>query len=135
MVNYICELIPKHSHYAAVLTDLLSTSKHFVWTEVHDEAFAAVKAQVMKTTMLSFPDYAHQIEIYTDASKRQIGAVILQRNDDKSPRSLIAFFSKKMNPAQSWYTITEQELLSVVETLKTYKMMLKGYPLSPCGLH
>jgi hypothetical protein len=39
----------------------------------------------------------------------------------------IAFFSKKMNPAQSKYTITEQEFLSIVETLN--KTMLYGYPL------
>jgi transposase InsO family protein len=129
MVNYIRELIPKHSQNSAVLTDLLSTSKAFVWTEEHDEAFAAVKEQVMKTTMLSFPDYARPFEIYTDAAKRQLGAVIFQRNDDNSLRAPIAFFSKKMNPAQSKYTITEQELLSVVETLKTYRNMLYGYPL------
>jgi hypothetical protein len=42
MVNYIRELVPKHSHHAAMLTDLLSTTKKFVWTPSH-----AVKAQVM----------------------------------------------------------------------------------------
>jgi hypothetical protein len=42
----------------------------------------------------------------------QLGAVILQ---DNKP---IAFYSWKLNPAQTRYTTTKHELLSIVETLK-----------------
>ena len=47
-----------------------------------------------------------------DASHAQLGAVISQ---DNKP---IAFYSRKLNPAQTQYTTTEHELLSIVETLK-----------------
>ena len=46
-----------------------------------------------------------------NASKLQLKALISQ--DDKS----IAFYSRKLNSAQINYTITKQELLSIVETL------------------
>ena len=36
----------------------------------------------------------------------------------------LAFFSKKLNQAQQKYSVTEQELLAIVETLKEFKGML-----------
>ena len=59
-------------------------------------------------------------EIYTDASLRQLGAVISQKNRP------IAFYSRKLTKAQEKYSITELELLSIVETLKEFRGMLWG---------
>jgi len=57
----------------------------------------------------------------SDASHYQLGAVVSQ--DGKQ----IAFFSRKLNPAQTRYTTTERELLSIiVETLKEYRNILLG---------
>jgi hypothetical protein len=50
--------------------------------------------------------------LYTDASDHQLGAVIMQ---DKNP---IAFYSRKLNTAQKWYTITERETESCYQLLK-----------------
>ena len=52
---------------------------------------------------------------------RQLGVVITQ---DNRP---IAFFSRKLTKAQQRYTVTELELLSIVELLKEFKGMLLGY--------
>ena len=38
----------------------------------------------------------------------------------------IVFYSKKLNPAQTRYTTTERELLSVVEVLKEFRSILLG---------
>jgi hypothetical protein len=38
----------------------------------------------------------------------------------------LAFYSIKLNSAQKRYTIGEQELLSIVETLKEYRDLLLG---------
>ncbi len=59
-------------------------------------------------------------EIYTDASRKQLGAVIIQ---DNRP---IAFFSRKLSDTQCKYSVTEIELLAIVETLKEFKGMLWG---------
>jgi hypothetical protein len=59
-------------------------------------------------------------EIYTDASSMQLGVVITQ--DDKP----IAFFSRKLSETQHKYSVTEIELLAIVETLKEFKGMLWG---------
>jgi RNase H-like domain found in reverse transcriptase len=47
----------------------------------------------------------------------------------------IAFYSRKLNPAQTRYTTTERELLSIVETLKEFRNILLGYPLVVCTDH
>jgi hypothetical protein len=56
--------------------------------------------------------------IHTDASHRKLGSVVSQ---DDHP---IAFYSRKLNDAQTRYTTTERELLSIVETLKEFMMIL-----------
>ena len=48
----------------------------------------------------------------------QLGAVTSQ--DGKT----IAFYSRKLNPAQTRYTTTERELLSIVKTLKEFRNIL-----------
>ena len=73
-----------------------------------------------RETLLAFPDFNKTFEIHTDASKIQLGAIISQ---DGKP---IAFYSRKLNPAQTRYTTTERELLSIVETLKEFRNILLG---------
>ncbi len=59
-------------------------------------------------------------EIYTDASATQLGAMIAQ---DNRP---IAFFSRKLSKTQPKFSVTEIELLAIVETLKEFKGMMWG---------
>jgi RNase H-like domain found in reverse transcriptase len=73
--------------------------------------------------LLAYPDFSKKFVIHTDASHYQLGAVISQ---DGKP---IAFYSRKLNPAQTRNTTTEQELLSIVETLKEYRNILLGHEI------
>ncbi len=50
----------------------------------------------------------------------QLGAMITQENEP------IAFFSRKLSEMQQKYSVTEIELLAIVETLKEFKRMLWG---------
>ena len=71
-------------------------------------AFDKVKTTIAKEVVLAYPDFTKPFDIYTDASTKQSGSVITQ---DKRP---IAFFSRKLSGAQSKYTVTELELLAIV---------------------
>ncbi len=72
---------------------------------------------------MAYPDYSEVFDIYTDASSKQLGAVITQKNRP------IAFFSWKLSVAQRKYSVTKTELLAIVETLKEFKGMLWGQPI------
>jgi hypothetical protein len=69
---------------------------------------------------LAYLDFNKVFEIHTDASSKQLGAVITQ---DSRP---IAFISRKLSDTQRKYSITKIELLAIVETLKEFKGMLWG---------
>jgi hypothetical protein len=88
------------------------------WDEVHQRAFDHVKATIAKDVVLAYPDYSKVFEIYTDASSKQLGAVITQ---DNRP---IAFFGWKLSDTQCKYSVIKIELLAIVKTLKEFKGML-----------
>ena len=61
--------------------------------------------------------------MHTDASDKQLGAVISQNNKP------IAFFSQRLTKLQRNYTTSEKELLSIVECLKQFRNILFGYEI------
>ena len=136
MVQYYRDLWGRRSEMLAPLTTLVGECGHtkvtrakgtkkqpWHWTELHQEAFDNVKAAITKDVVLAYPDYTKVFEVYTDASSTQLGAVITQENRP------IAFFSRKLSSTQQKYSVTEIELLAIVETLKEFKGMLWGQPI------
>jgi hypothetical protein len=74
----------------------------------------------MRSSFAGLPRFFKVFEIYTDASSKQLGAVITQENRP------IEFFSQKLSTTQCKYSVTKIELLAIVETLKEFKGMLWG---------
>jgi hypothetical protein len=50
------------------------------WDEVHRREFDHVKATIARDVVLAYPGYTEVFDIYTDASSKQLGAVITQKN-------------------------------------------------------
>ena len=90
------------------------------WTDQHQQAFDEMKRVITRKTLLTYPDFNEVFEIHTDASLYQLGAGISQKGKP------IAFYSRKLNPAQTRDTTTERELLSMVEVLKEFRNILLG---------
>src|SRR5210317_1941473 len=120
LVNYYRDLFPKRSETMAPLMALTSKTTKWKWTAEHQISFENMKKIVARHVILSYPDFSKPVEIYTDASKVQLGSVISQNNQP------IVFYSRKLSQAQTRYTTTERELLSIVETLKEFQNILLG---------
>ena len=120
MINFYRDMWIRRSHILAPLTRLTSKKTKFVWDEAVQKAFEEIKRVVARDVVLAYPDFSQPFEIHTDASKHQLGAVIMQKGRP------LAFYSRKLTPAQTRYTTTERELLSIVETLKEFKTILLG---------
>lgn len=123
MINYYRDMWKRRSHLIAPLTALVSKKATFTWTKSHENAFQDIKKVISRETLLAYPDFNKEFHIHTDASDYQLGAVIMQGDRP------LAFYSRKMNSAQRRYTTGEQELLSIVETLKEYRNILLGQKL------
>lgn len=104
----------------APLSALTSKDTPWKWGQEQEEAFEEIKKVISKETLLAFPRFDKPFHVYTDASNYQLGAVIMQEGKP------LAFYSRKLNGAQKNYTTGEQELLSIVETLKEFRNILLG---------
>ena len=114
MVNYYRDMWVRRAHTLAPLARLTRKTVPFVWTSVEQKAFNDMKKILSKETLLAYPNFEEPFEIHTDASDMQLGAVISQKGKP------IAFYLRKLLPAQTRYTTTEKELLLIVETLKEF---------------
>ena len=133
MVNFYRDVFPKRSHILAPLLDLAakcgkrkgSTPKHpWSWKTKHQQAFEEAKGMILKEAELAFPDFAKLFHLYTNVSDVQLGATMVQ---DGRP---LGFYTRKLNAAQLNYTVGEKELLGIVEGLKTFEGMVKGFDLT-----
>ena len=121
-VTFYRDFFRRRSHVLAPLTALIGTKK-FDWTPECDRAFNEMKALLSEDALLRYPDPNLPFHIYTDASDLQLGSVIHQ-ND-----APVAYFSRKLSDAQTRYSTIEKELLSVYETLRTFRPILLGAEL------
>ena len=74
-------------------------------------------------TLLPHPDSNETFKIHADTSVFQLGAVISQKGKP------IDFYSRNLTDAQKWCTVTEGELISIVETLRGLRNKLLGRKL------
>jgi RNase H-like domain found in reverse transcriptase len=96
----------------APLSALTLSKTKWKWTEKKCQtAFDKMKQLISRKTLLTYSDFKLSFEIYTDASIVESKAYLSKVGDQ------VAFYNRKLNLAQTWYTITEQELLSIVKTL------------------
>lgn len=141
IIQYYRDLWHRRTDLLAPLTDLVAecgstklskkkkkdgtkrkAPKPWHWDDIHQEAFEEIKKIIARDVVLAYPSYEDEepFVIYTDASKRQLGGVITQKNRP------LAFFSRKLTSAQRNYSVTDLELLSIVELLQEFRSMLLG---------
>jgi transposase InsO family protein len=120
-VNFYRDMYPRRSHILAPLTKLAGLrGKLLPWTDDCQQAFDQMKALLAEDAFLRYPDHNKPFHIYCDASDLQLGAAIFQED------APVAYYSRKLTPAQRNYTVGEREMLSMVETLKEFHTMLYG---------
>ena len=104
MVHYYRDMWPRRSHVLAPLTEAYSGPKgrKISWNDALEISFKKLKCMISAETLLSYPDWKILFTVHTDASDKQLGAVISQNNKP------IVFFSIKLCNPQSNYTTTKK---------------------------
>ena len=126
MIQFYRDMWQRRSHILSPLIDAAAGKKSkssIIWTKEMDEAFIKVKQMIAEEVFLTYPDWTQPFVVHTDASDKQLGAVISQNSKP------IAFFSRRLSKSQRNYVTTEKELLSIVECLNQFRNILLGYEI------
>nr|GEX09370.1 hypothetical protein [Tanacetum cinerariifolium] len=110
------------SKIARPMSFLLKKDTQFFFSKECVEAFQTLKRKLTEAPILIAPDWDFPFELMCDANDFAIGAVLGQRQE-KHFRP-IHYSSKTMTEAESKYTITEKEMLTVVYAFKKFRSYL-----------
>ncbi len=125
-VGYYRDFIPGFANHSCLLTPstALSAPQRVVWSGVMLEAFRKLKSLLCTSTALTVPTQGDVFSVYTDASGGGIGGCLhLDREGHEVP---VAFFSRQLHRAEIRYSVTELELLAIVEAIKHFEFYLLG---------
>lgn len=129
MINFYRRFIPHAAHIQIPLLECCTGNKKkdqtpIVWTEERLIAFQQCKDTLANATLLVHPVPNAPVSIEVDASAFAIGGVVHQfSNETWQP---LAFFSKKLNPAQQKYSTYDRELYSIYSAIKHFRCILEG---------
>ncbi len=125
MAGYYRGFCKNFATIVSPLTDLLSTSKNFVWSPECDRAFVAAKDLLCYSPVLSAPNFSLTFKLQVDASAVGAGAVLLQE-DRAGIEHPVCYFSKKFSKSQQNYSTIEKEALALVMALGHFEVYVGG---------
>ena len=122
--NYFRRVVPRFSHVAAPLTDLLKRDGRIKVTlsEREINSFNELKRLLTSNTVVKHPDQNKVFYVKSDAGPQAVGAVLSQFHD--SLEYPVAYTSSKLNIHQRNYGQTKKELLAVVIAFETWRHYL-----------
>ena len=128
MVNFYHRFIPHCASLLTPLNRLLQASgnspRTFVWDAPASSSFTAIKDALAEAALLAHPKPHAPTCIMADASDHAVGAVLQQKiGDGWQP---IAYFSKKLRPAETKYSTFDRELLAVYLSIKHFRHFVEG---------
>ncbi|SOV03658.1 uncharacterized protein UDID_19104 [Ustilago sp. UG-2017a] len=116
--------VPKSVHDVQLLCKE-AQSAPFAWHNDAQHAFEQLRSAFGTDTILRHFDPTRPIIVETDASDFAVAAVLSQ-TFDQGARHPIAFFSKKLDPAQLNYPIFDKEMFAIVAAFKHWRQYLEG---------
>nr|GFB90983.1 reverse transcriptase domain-containing protein [Tanacetum cinerariifolium] len=109
------------------MTHLLEKNSPFIFSNECIQAFRTLKEKLTESPILIAPNWDQPFELMCDASNYAVGAVLGQRV--KKHFRPIHYASKTLNQAETNYTRTKKEMLTVVyafEKFRSYLIMKKS---------
>lgn len=129
MVNYYHRYIPKLAHKTSILHVLINEAikrklKILEWNSETISAFEDVKHSFASRVLLNHFNRDANLTLTVDASNIAVGGVLHQTY--KGETEPLAFFSKKLTPAETKYSSFDRELLAIYLNIKHFRYLLEG---------
>ena len=108
------------SKIAVPLTRLTRKNEKFEWTDKCEKSFQELKQKLVTAPVLALPDDQGDFVIYSDASYKGLGCVLMQHG------KVIAYASRHLKPHEQRYPTHDLELAAIVFALKLWRHYLYG---------
>lgn len=123
-LNYFRKFVPNFNSICEPLYNLLNRNTKFQWTYVHDEVLKNIKEILNKRIFISIPNFEKEFLLYTDASTKGIGAILMQKENGEE--KIIEYASRSLTKEEKNYAIAEKEALAIRWAVEHVQIFLKG---------
>ena len=120
LAGYYRRFVEDFSHLATPLTQLTRKGTPFVWSPACEDSFQNLKQRLVTAPVLTVPDGSGSFVIYSDASKKGLGCVLMQKG------KVVAYASRQLKSHEQNYLTHDLELAVVVFALKIWRLYLYG---------
>ncbi|KAL0556362.1 hypothetical protein IC582_004875 [Cucumis melo] len=120
LAGYYRRFVEDFSRIANPLTQLTRKGTPFVWSPACESSFRELKQKLVTAPVLTVPDGSGSFVIYSDASKKGLGCVLMQQG------KVVAYASRQLKSHEQNYPTHDLELAAVVFALKIWRHYLYG---------
>ncbi|GJR25307.1 putative reverse transcriptase domain-containing protein [Tanacetum coccineum] len=120
LAGYYRRFIEGFSKIAKPMTKLTQKKVKFVWGDKQEATFQLLKQKLCSAPILALPEGSEDFIAYYDASKKGLGAVLMQRE------KVISYASRQLKIHEKNYMTHDLELGAVVFALKIWRHYLYG---------
>ena len=127
LTQQMSSFMPDLSQATKKLRGLLQKDAAWLWLPEHQEDFLAVKAMMSDTSHLVPFCGTRKTRLITDASRRGLGWLLVQQNEEGAWR-LVRAGSAALGPSQRNYPAIQLELLGACHAMEKNDFYLRGCP-------
>ncbi|KAL8110921.1 hypothetical protein AgCh_026619 [Apium graveolens] len=120
LAGYYRRFVQDFSKIVVPLTKLTRKNEKFVWIDKCEESFQELKKRLVTAPVLVLPDEKGEFVIFSDASYKGLGCVLMQHG------KVIAYASRQLKPHEQKYPTHDLELAAIVFALKIWRHYLDG---------
>ncbi|OMO50351.1 reverse transcriptase [Corchorus capsularis] len=120
LAGYYWRFVGGFSSIAMPMTKLTRKGAKFEWTDECEKSFKELKERLTSANGVTVPDGSGGFTIYSDASKKGLGCVLMQNG------KVVAYASRQLKPYERNYPTHDLKLAAVVFALKIWRHYLCG---------
>ncbi|GKV13749.1 hypothetical protein SLEP1_g24732 [Rubroshorea leprosula] len=120
LAGYYRRYVEGFSRITVPLTRLTQKGVKFEWIDECEQSYQELKSRLVSALILTIPDDSGGFTIFSDASMKGLGCVLMQHG------KVVAYASRQLKPYERNYPTHDLELAAVVFALKIWRHYLYG---------
>ncbi len=117
VVGFFRKYIQGFGQITKPLNDMISSKFGNCWTLERNAAWKELKKQLTEAPILRHPDFTRPFILYTDVSKKGVGAILAQHDEEAKADYVVEYFSRSLGQTQEHWSATDLECLAIVEAV------------------